>query len=209
MSKFVTVMLAAVIFSAIVDVRTASSHGPTTLAHLHAGNTDRPPIGWVQFCSENRAECVAPSNPGKPVAITRALWEQLDTVNRFFNQKIEAVTDIDQYGVIERWTFADTGKGDCEDYVLEKRRMLLRMGWSPASLLITVVLDKQKSGHAVLTVVSDRGDYVLDNMTDEILTWSRSGLTFVKRQSPQDPNVWVDLGRILGTPEVVTAATRK
>jgi predicted transglutaminase-like cysteine proteinase len=103
-------------------------------------------------------------------------------------------------------SYGTSGKGDCEDYVLEKKRKLLQLGWAPASLLITVVIDKQGGGHAVLTAVTDKGDYVLDNVTDEILLWSDSGLTFVKRQFGSNPNAWVDLGRRIGSPAFVATA---
>ena len=139
----------------------------------------------------------------------RVRWRELDMVNQSFNRSIKPVTDQEQYGVAEYWTYAVTGSGDCEEYVLEKRRRLIQLGWSPASLLISVVIDKQNGGHAVLTAVTDQGEFVLDNITDDIVPWSKSGLMFVKRQSPSDPNIWVDLGRVLGTPEVITAATRR
>ena len=137
-----------------------------------------------------------------------ARWRELVEVNLHFNRSIIAMTDQVQYGVMEHWTYAKTGKGDCEDYVLEKRRELVRRGWPASTLLITVVLDKEGNGHAVLTVVTDRGEFVLDNQTDQILPWSKSELTFVKRQSPVDPNTWVELGRTLGRPDIATAGIR-
>jgi len=45
----------------------------------------------------------------------------------------------------------------------------------------------------VLTVTTDKGDYVLDNEREDILPWSETGYHFVKRQSQFDPNVWVSL----------------
>lgn len=135
-------------------------------------------------------------------------WSELLTVNLKFNQAIEPVTDQDQFGVIENWDYAKTGKGDCEDYVLEKRRELIKRGWPLSALLITVVIDKEGGGHAVLTVVTDRGEFVLDNQTDKVLPWSKSGLTFIRRQSPDNQNAWQDLGRFLGRPDVVTAALK-
>lgn len=187
----------------------ALAAGSTDLAHLHAGTGAKPPIGWIQFCGDNPGECAAPrTKPTPGVALTDARWNQLIDVNLGFNRSIEPVTDADQFDVLERWTYATTGKGDCEDYVLEKRRELMRRGWPLSALLITVVIDREGGGHAVLTVATDRGEFVLDNQTDKILPWSRSELTFIKRQSPADPNVWEDLGRMLGRPDVVTAGIR-
>jgi predicted transglutaminase-like cysteine proteinase len=84
--------------------------------------------------------------------------------------------------------------------------MLIQAGWPREALLITVVRDKRGDGHAVLTVKTDRGEFVLDNQTDQILLWSDTGYRFVKRQSQADPNVWVSLGEPRGTP--ATAASR-
>jgi predicted transglutaminase-like cysteine proteinase len=160
----------------------------------------------MQFCGDAPEECKVPEASGRPASLNADTWRQLNTVNRYFNAAIKPMTDEEQYGVIEKWTYATSGKGDCEDYVLEKKRKLLQLGWAPASLLITVVIDKQGGGHAVLTVVTDKGDYVLDNVTDEILLWSDSGLTFVKRQFGSNSNVWVDLGRRIGSPAFVATA---
>ena len=41
---------------------------------------------------------------------------------------------------------------------------------------MTIVRDQDGEGHAVLTVKTDRGDFVLDNLTDEILPWNRPAI---------------------------------
>jgi predicted transglutaminase-like cysteine proteinase len=104
------------------------------------------------------------------------------------------MTDLEHYGVVEKWAYPEDGYGDCEDYVLLKRRMLMQIGWPRGALLITVVRDKKGDGHAVLTVRSDKGEFILDNQEAEILPWSETGYRYVKRQSQSDPNVWVSLG---------------
>ena len=78
--------------------------------------------------------------------------------------------------------------------MLLKRRMLMEAGWPREALLITVVRDQKGDGHAVLTVKTDRGEFVLDNQNEQVVLWSESGYRFVKRQSQSDPNVWVSLG---------------
>jgi predicted transglutaminase-like cysteine proteinase len=190
-------------------VLSAQAAGRNSLAHLHAGQASSVPIGWIQFCQDNPRECRAPAAAGpSSMTLTDARWRELVEVNLRFNRQIKPVTDQDQYGIVERWTYATTGKGDCEDYVLEKRRELARRGWPLSALLINVVIDKEGGGHAVLTAITDRGEYILDNQTDDILPWSRSGLIFIKRQSPDNPNVWLDLGRTVGRPDLATASVR-
>jgi predicted transglutaminase-like cysteine proteinase len=89
--------------------------------------------------------------------------------------------------------------------VLQKRRMLLKAGWPRSALLITVVRDQKGDGHAVLTVKTNRGEYILDNQRDQILPWNKTGYHFVKRQSQSDPNTWVSLGTPRAAPAMVSA----
>jgi hypothetical protein len=69
--------------------------------------------------------------------------------------------------------------------------LLIQAGWPREALLVTLVREKKEEGHAVLTVTTDRGDYVLDNQTADILLCSRTGYRFVKRQSQSNLSVWV------------------
>src|ERR1700750_3013526 len=138
--------------------------------------------------------------------MTPKAWADMVKVNSWANETIQPVTDLEHWGVVERWNYPDDASGDCEDYVLLKRRMLMQAGWPREALLITVVRDKQGDGHAVLTVKTDKGEFVLDNQNEDILLWSDTGYRFVKRQSQSDPNVWVSLGD--SRPAISTASSR-
>jgi predicted transglutaminase-like cysteine proteinase len=164
------------------------------LAYIAVGEVARPPIGWVQFCEERPWECKSETTPARDVQLSKASFKELDRVNRYVNDHIKPMTDLEHYGVIEKWAYPEDGYGDCEDYVLLKRRMLMQLGWPREALLITIVRDKKGDGHSVLTVRSDKGEFVLDNQEAEILPWSDTGYRYVKRQSQSDPNVWVSLG---------------
>ena len=176
------------------------------LLYAAVGDVTRPPIGSVEFCAEHASECkVAPSEP-RNVVLTLRLWRELVRINQGVNADIKPMTDLEHYGVVEKWAYPDDGYGDCEDYVLLKRRMLMEAGWPREALLITVVRETSGDGHAVLTVKTDRGDLVLDNQNEAIVLWSESGYRFVKRQSQSDPNVWVSLGD--PRPSALTATSR-
>jgi len=184
----------------------AASSAEERVLFISVGETTRAPIGWVEFCVEYDPECkTTPSRPRDVVLSTQA-WKQLESVNLYVNTHVKPMTDMEHWGVVERWNYPDDGYGDCEDYVLQKRKMLMQAGWPREALLITVVRDKHGDGHAVLTVKADKGEYVLDNQVDQILLWSETGYRFVKRQSQSDPNVWVALSEPRGTP--ATAAAR-
>ena len=161
---------------------------------IGTGNNVRAPIGWLEFCSEYAPECQTKPLEARDVILSAKAWRELVRINRWVNDTVKPVTDLEHWGVVERWNYPDDGYGDCEDYVLLKRRMLMQAGWPRQALLVTVVRDKVGDGHAVLTVKTDKGELVLDNQNEQILLWSETGYRFVKRQSQSDPNVWVALG---------------
>jgi predicted transglutaminase-like cysteine proteinase len=149
-----------------------------------------PPVGFVQFCRQNLADCTATYSARPTVALSRGRWDQLVAVNRDVNQAVQPMTDQENYGVAEYWTYPTNGRGDCEDYVLEKRRRLIALGWPAGSLLITVVRDTKNDGHAVLTALTDKGDYILDNQNTQVLAWNQTEYRYIKRQSPTDTVRW-------------------
>ena len=169
------------------------------------GNVARPPIGWVEFCVEYDPECKTKPSLPRDVVLSTDAWKSLERVNLWVNTHVKPMTDLDHWGVVERWNYPDDGHGDCEDYVLQKRRMLMQEGWPREALLITVVRDQHGDGHAILTVKTDKGEYILDNETNDILLWSDTSYRFVKRQSQADPNVWIGLGDTVPAPATASA----
>ena len=160
------------------------------------GGSTSPPIGFVQFCRDNPEDCVNREHGRTSVQLTEASWRTIVKINADVNREITPVTDIEHWGVPEHWDYPEDGKGDCEDYVLEKRKRLVKAGFPIQTLLITVVRDQKGDGHAVLTVKTDRGDFVLDNQAGKILAWKETGYRFIKRQSDENPVRWVSLGGI-------------
>ncbi len=114
-------------------------------------------------------------------------------MNRRINKSVEAMTDMEHLHVPDRWDLAEDGIGDCEDFQLLKRHLLAEAGLSRRAMRMTVVIDEKGEGHAVLTLITDRGDLILDNKTNAILPWHRTGYIFIKRES-QDAVTWVSLG---------------
>jgi predicted transglutaminase-like cysteine proteinase len=171
-----------------------ASAGQEQLTHAPVSEVTRPPIGWTELCARQPNECAGATMSPRDFALTPKAWKELVRVNTQVNETIKPLTDLEHWGVVERWSYPDDGYGDCEDYVLLKRRMLIQSGWPREALLVTVVRDKNEESHAVLTVTTDKGDYVLDNQNEHILLWSKTGYRFVKRQSRSNPNVWVSLG---------------
>jgi predicted transglutaminase-like cysteine proteinase len=196
-------MLIAALASAI-DALTAAA-GSERL-HVQLSDVTRPPAGWVEFCARQTNECAGARATPRHIALSPEAWKELVRVNKWVNETIKPLTDLDHWGVADHWSYPDDGYGDCEDYVLLKRRLLIQAGWPREALLVTVVRDNKGEGHAVLTVTTDKGDYVLDNQNEDILLWWKTSHHFVKRQSQSDPNVWVALGD--PRPAITTATSR-
>ena len=151
-----------------------------------------PPVGFVKFCVENPADCKSIDDKHDRLDMTPDRWNLVYQVNDYVNNKIAPVSDQDLYGEAEHWAYP-TDAGDCEDYVLLKKRYLENLGFSAEALLITVVLDEKGEGHAVLTVTTKDGDYVLDNRRNDVKRWNTTGYKFLKRQSHSNPLQWVAL----------------
>jgi predicted transglutaminase-like cysteine proteinase len=182
---------------------TCAMGGSNPPRYIDIASETRAPIGWIEFCRSNKSECTtAPSAP-RDIVLTETVLRDLVSINRYVNGTIKPMSDLEHWGTIEKWSYPDDGYGDCEDYVLLKRHLLIRAGWPREALLITVVRDREGEGHAVLTVKTDRGEFILDNQAKDILPWFETGYRFVKRQSQNDPNVWVSLGDPAAAPATV------
>jgi len=151
-----------------------------------------PPVGFVRFCVDNPADCKSLDDKYDRLAISPERWNLVYQVNSYVNNKIAPVSDEDLYGEVEHWAYP-TDAGDCEDYVLLKKRYLENLGFSAEALLITVVLDEKGDGHAVLTITTEDGDYILDNRRNDVKRWNNTGYKFLKRQSHSNPLQWVAL----------------
>jgi predicted transglutaminase-like cysteine proteinase len=201
--RAVLVGLPLIIGGATSQAQTLASL-PSAAQTIEKSGSAKPIVGWVRFCEEIPTECaVDPSEPGA-VALSQATWNTIVSVNRRVNGRIKPITDKEHWGLVDRWEFPDDGMGDCEDFQLLKRRLLVEKGLPRRALRMTVVIDELGEGHAVLMVRTDRGDYILDNKTSAVLPWNQTGYVYVKRES-QDNQSWVSLG---GRTSPTTTANR-
>ena len=159
-------------------------------AMLTTGNTSQP-IGHYEFCKSYPDTCRRNDGVGV-VRLTQASWSKIVEVNSAVNSSIIARTDLEMHGAPELWSYP-TYQGDCEDFALLKQYMLAREGIPASALLITVVRQTNGEGHAVLTVRTDRGDFILDNLDDRVLAWSDTDYQFLKRQSERHAGQWLGI----------------
>lgn len=103
-------------------------------------------------------------------------YERLKAVNTFFNRWPYRL-DIDAFGVSEYWAtpleFLRMS-GDCEDYSITKYYALKQLGVPIEKMRIVVVQDTIRNiPHAVLVVKAGQENYVLDNLSDLVLSHAK------------------------------------
>lgn len=172
----------------------ASLPKPGTIGQIEPTGRARPVQAWISFCERYPGECDVNRAEPAQVTLTPKVWRALNAVNRHVNKTIRPLTDMEHWGVVDRWDIPDDGAGDCEDYQLLKRKILVEQyGLPKRALRMTVVIDEEGEGHAVLMVRTDEGELILDNKRQDVLAWQDTGYVFVKREG-QEGREWVSLG---------------
>jgi predicted transglutaminase-like cysteine proteinase len=177
-----------IVLALLLSAMSSVNAGP----HLFRDDEAPPLPGWVEFCNRNPDECSVDLRQPETLPMTEDLAALLSAVNLSVNRALIPVTDHSHWGVVDLWSYPTDGLGDCEDYQLLKRRMLIDAGLPRRALRMTVVIDENGEGHAVLTVRTDRGDLILDNKSDEVLEWFRTNYRYIKRESAETTG-WVYL----------------
>lgn len=130
---------------------------------------------------------------GRPV--TR---QTLETVNRTFNAW-PYLTDQAAYGADDYWAVPSQfleHSGDCEDYAIVKFYALLALGQANDDMRIVALKDRVRNlGHAVLVVRLGDVSYVLDNLSDAVVSDGH-----YKHYDPQysvnETTRWVHIGGV-------------
>lgn len=89
-------------------------------------------------------------------------YKLAELINSQVNAQVQYLTDDEQYGRPEFWIEAGVF-GDCEDYALLKRTMLLRNGFERKDLCLACCWDETGCYHCVLLCNTDKGWFSLDN----------------------------------------------
>ena len=165
----------------------------------------KPIQGWVDFCVREPEECAVDLSEPSRINLTDETMSLIQRVNKQVNNTIVQRTDAEIYQTEDLWTLPYNGEGDCEDFQLLKRHILVKKGLPARAMRMTVVVDEKGEGHAVLTILTSQGDYILDNKTDKIVTVGQSPYRFVKRESQMKVG-WISLRHSYNSPE--TTANR-
>lgn len=159
---------------------------------MPAGRGAAPmPAGFLSFCLRFADQCATDKSKPNIVALTPDGWDKIQEVNEAVNRAIVPEDDLAHYGRAEYWTIPTDGRGDCEDYALTKRAALIAEGFPARALRMAVVKTSQGERHAVLTVATDHGAYVLDNLSRRVLSWDDTDYQWIERQDPNNEMAWV------------------
>jgi predicted transglutaminase-like cysteine proteinase len=176
-------------------------------AFMRVYGRSEPPSGWVRLCQSEPSICAGDRGAASRVELDSLRWRDLIEVNAVVNRTVKPVSDLELFGTSEVWTVAHRS-GDCEDFALLKRQLLIERGWPVGALLMTVVRDEAGAGHAILTARTSKGDYVLDNRIDKVSLWSEVPYSYVKRQSYLSPTIWMALDPAATQPSVEVSTSR-
>lgn len=142
----------------------------------------KAPLGYQLMCLKTPAEC-----KGGGASVARASGDTLTLLKRVNSQVNAAIKPRNDSGA-DVWN-ASASSGDCEDYVLAKRRALIKAGMSASALRIAFVKTRGGVGHAILVVKTTKGDFVLDNLNRSVRPLSQSGYRIVS-MSGANPMSW-------------------
>jgi predicted transglutaminase-like cysteine proteinase len=159
---------------------------PAASSAMQSGPITMAPLPAVKFCVMQVSEC----SPAADQLVTMDLesFATLSLINQDVNANIQPVHKAAS-GSIDTWAI-NPSQGDCNDYAVTKRHQLMQLGLPSSALLLAAVQTARGEGHLVLVVRTDRGDYVLDNLTNQIRSWRATGYRWVKRQSIDNPQDW-------------------
>lgn len=179
-------LLAGSLFGALTfsSIANASPLGSALGLDSNRKNEISAPLAYHIFCLTSPKQC---RSGGKSVVRYNASTiSKLQYVNGKVNRSIRFASDRgDNWG-------AKGGKGDCEDYALEKRRQLIAMGLPASALRIAAVKTRRGEGHAVLVVKTTKGDLILDNINKKIVTKTQAPYRWLA-VATANPLKWIRL----------------
>ncbi|MBY4592984.1 MULTISPECIES: transglutaminase-like cysteine peptidase [Rhizobium] len=144
------------------------------------------PVGFGAACAKYKWLCgrmaAQQRNDGAGIAL-------LQKINRAVNLRIIPAEDRPpSHGDV--WSLPVAGRGDCEDYALQKMKDLIEAGFPSNRLALSVVIGPHDQNHVVLIARTDGGDFVLDNLTSAVRPWRMTGYTFLATQDFQSRTGW-------------------
>ncbi|TIS33342.1 MAG: transglutaminase [Mesorhizobium sp.] len=129
------------------------------------------------------------------IAANKAFRDKLDFVNSSINRLIAYRKDSVVYGKLDYWAkpseILEHRAGDCEDFAILKMAALLRAGIPAQSMSLVVLQDRRrKFFHAVLSVSTGRGTFILDSLSN-VVAMDRDLPDYVPLYSFSTDRAWI------------------
>jgi predicted transglutaminase-like cysteine proteinase len=183
-------VILGVLLSSLAGGAEARDRQDTPSLLMMAASPTLAPFQHVRFCQRYPSDCK--SNPAETdrIELNAGNADLLKRVNDDVNATI--VSTVKRYGadLADSWTIAPS-MGDCNDYAVTKRHVLLLRGLPAKALRLSAVRTSSGAGHLVLVVVTTKGDLVLDNLTNAIRPWQETDYRWLKIQSASDARLWL------------------
>ena len=185
-------ILAGTLSAGDADARNRSAQDSNLLTPIMDASPTLAPFQHVRFCLRYPSDCKSNPAENDHIDLDAETSELLKRVNHSVNLSI--IPTVKDYGpnLGDGWTIApDTG--DCNDYAVTKRHQLLESGLPSKALRLSVVKTASGIGHLVLVVVTTKGDFVMDNLTEVIRPWQSTDYHWLKIQSAADSKFWYEV----------------
>jgi predicted transglutaminase-like cysteine proteinase len=172
-------------------------------SHMPLGDTVAQPLGAELFCLANATECSHQRSATQQVKMTPELWSELLSVQYDINRKFRPTRET-RFA----WDYSSDGTGNCVQFALEKRRALIMRGWPPGALQLATAVIRPNIGHLVLVIDTEDGDWVLDNLSPDVVRWQLLPYRWIARQQGAAMENWVAVGGEVET-NLQSRASRK
>ena len=185
-------MFAGALFVSSAEVLSRPLQDSNSLTPIVETSPTLAPFQHIRFCLRYPSDCKTNPTENERIDLNAETSELLKRVNHSVN--ISIIPTPKSYGpnLGDGWTIAPD-VGDCNDYAVTKRHELLENGLPSKALRLSVVKTASGIGHLVLVVVTTKGDFVMDNLTEVIRPWQTTDYHWLKIQSATDSKFWYEI----------------
>jgi predicted transglutaminase-like cysteine proteinase len=147
---------------------------------------DRAPFGWLGYNDNVSVDADNHSGNSK--------IHELNDAFREVKKSFIYTSDEAQYQKREHWAIMTKRTdghyyGDCEDFALTCRSILLKKGWSKSNLRLALCWDENGAYHCVCVATVDDTDYIIDNRARHISKFKDSNYKWDRIQDA-DSSHW-------------------
>lgn len=185
--------------SAAIEIaaRTLPPFPQQVIDEVNFTNRVSGPYAYYNMCHQpaDAFRCALDKRPEpnhKPRTLTLTDWVVIHTVLNTLHRNFKPIEDIKKHKKTDVWTHND--EGDCEDFALQFKKILTQQyGWEEHELLMGVVWDEKKRGHAVMVMRTDRGYWAADLRRYHLRRMEETNYTSNMIQTPLNRFEWASI----------------